>query len=488
MLAMRQLTAPRLKITTEEMRQAIESEYGDRVKARLIAVESSAVAKEVHAKALANPESFPDLSFKHSKDASVASAKGVIPPIRRYANDANFEEIAFSLKPGQISKIIPVGNMFYILKCEEILQGKKLTGPELAAVEKQLGERMKEQKMRTVAADMFKEMQTAAKVENIMNNPARAKEFPGVAAMVNGKPITMLQLGEECLARHGKEVLDGEINRRLLMQELTRSQKTVQKPDLDAEIARAAEMYGYLDKDNKTPDVNRWLNDVTKGDKSAVELYVRDAVWPTVALKKLTGDVKITDEDLKKGFESNYGEKVEILAIVLHDQRQAHKVWENARNNPTESYFAMLAEQYSVEQVSRGNGGKVPPIRKHSGQGEIETIAFQMKPGDLSPVVAVGNQFIIMRCQGRTKPMNVNFAQVRNEIYKDLEEQKSRLAMTQKFDELKEAAQIDNFLAGTTQTGRRGSNVRPASATSDAPARTTASPPAKAGATDNRTR
>lgn len=469
MLAMRQLTAQKLTISKEELRQAFESEYGPRVRARLIATDLEAKAKEAHAKAVADPESFPALSKQYSRDAAIGSANGVVPPIRRHMNDKKFEEVAFALKPGQISNVVQVGDMYYIIKCEDIQPAVVIAGPDLPAVEKQLAERMKEHKLRTVAGDMFKEMQTRAKVENIMNNSARAKEFPGVAALVNGKPITLLQLGEECLARHGKEVLDGEINRRLLMQELTRKQKSVAQTDLDAEVARAAEMYGYIAADKKTPDVERWLNEVTKGDKSAVELYVRDAVWPTVALKKLVGDVKITDEDLKKGYESNYGEKVEVLAIVLHDQRQAHKVWEYARNNPNESFFAQLAEQYSVEPVSKSAGGKVPPIRKHSGQGELETVAFQLKPGELSPVIAAGNQFIIMRCQGRTPATKVSFAQVRDEIFKDLEEQKSRVAMTQKFDDLKEAAQVDNFLAGTTQMGRKTGMVRPASATADSP-------------------
>ena len=44
--------------------------------------------------------------------------------------------------------------------------------------------------------------------------------MPGVAATINGGQIAMKQLADECVARHGKDVLEGEINRRLLDQEL----------------------------------------------------------------------------------------------------------------------------------------------------------------------------------------------------------------------------------------------------------------------------
>ena len=60
---------------------------------------------------------------------------------------------------------------------------------------------------------------------------------------------------------------------------------------------------------------------------------------------------------------------------------QAQKVWDLARNNPTDAFFAELAQQYSVEPASRGNGGKVPPIRRYGGSPLIEEEAFKLKAG-----------------------------------------------------------------------------------------------------------
>ena len=77
-------------------------------------------------------------------------------------------------------------------------------------------------------------------------------------------------------------------------------------------------------------------------------MYRNDVVWPSVALKKLVGDkVEVTEEDLRKGYEANYGPRVRCLAIVLDNQRRAQQVFEMARKNNTAEYFGELAAQYS---------------------------------------------------------------------------------------------------------------------------------------------
>ena len=235
-------------------------------------------------------------------------------------------------------------------------------------------EKIKENKLRISAGEFFEKQKKEAKIELA---PGRTRQeqttklqqqMPGVAAIVNGKQLTLAQLADECITRHGSDVLDGEINRKILQQELNRKRAgRSTDPDIDAEVDRAADAYGFVKADGK-PDVEKWLKSVTEQPGATVDLYVRDAVWPSVALKKLVGSkVDVTDEDLRKGFESNYGERVEVQAIVFSDHAAGQKVWDLARNNNTEPFFSELAQQYSIEPSSRSNGGKVPPIRRYGG-------------------------------------------------------------------------------------------------------------------------
>jgi parvulin-like peptidyl-prolyl isomerase len=468
-LALRRLVNDRTQVTREELEKAWESEFGPRVEARLIVVNTREKADQLQKQAAADPKSFGELAKNHSEDKPSASARGVIPPIRKHVGDPNLEQAAFILKDGEVSQVIPVGEQFVILKCEKQLKATFVAPQYKQQAEETLVERVRDQKLREAAADLFKHLQDHAQIVNVYNNPQLQQQMPGVAATINGRKLTMQQLAEECIARYGVEVLQGEVNRKVLLQELKRRRLAVTQQDLDGEIARAADSFGYV-KQDMTPDVERWLQEMTNsGDAQAIDIYVRDAVWPSAALKKLVGgDVQVTDEDLKKGFESNFGERVEVLAIVLGDQRQAQTVWEMARDNPTDQFFGQLAKQYSIEPVSQANGGVVPPIRRHGGQPALEVEAFRLKTGDLSAIVNIGGKSIIMRCLGRTEPTVTDFNVVRDEIFKDIHEKKLRLAMADQFDRLVEAAQIDNYLTGSSQIGKRVAGT--AAVPSDAPA------------------
>jgi parvulin-like peptidyl-prolyl isomerase len=459
MIALRHIAAAQIDVTPEELRKAFDSEFGPKVKARLIATDNQQKAAEARQAAAAAPAQFGEVSKKYSSDPGVASAYGVIPPIRKNLGDANLEKVAFSLQPGQISPVVNVANMYYVILCEEHLPQQHLTSQQMAEQQGRLKEKIKENKLRVAAGEFFDKVHKQAQIVNVFNNAELSKKMPGVAATVNGRQIPLENLAAECITRHGQEVLDGEINRKILQQELSRKRVVVEQADIDAEIVRAADSYGYHAADGK-PDVNKWLKSVTEVPGATVDLYVRDAVWPSCALKKLVGTkVEVTDEDLKRGFESNYGERVEVQAIVLSDHRQAQKVWEQARNNLSESFFGELAQQYSIEPSSRSNKGKVPPIRRHSGSPLLEEEAFKCKAGDISGIIAVDDQFIILRCQGRTRPIQVDFNSVKGELHKDILEKKMRALMTREFDRLKDVAQVDNFLAGTSQSG----GARPAS-------------------------
>ena len=187
---------------------------------------------------------------------------------------------------------------------------------------------------------------------------------------------------------------------------------------------------------------------------------MRDSVWPSVALKKLTGDsIQIREQDLQKGFDANYGQRVRCRAIVLHNMRKAMEVWGKARQNPSMEYFGELATEYSIEPTSKSLHGEVPPIRRHGGQPQLEEVAFALQENELSEVIQVGNRFIIIKCEGRTKPIDVRREDVEEILRLDITEKKLRLAMAEKFEQIRSVAQIDNYLAGTSQAGTRGSEA-----------------------------
>ncbi|HTQ38337.1 MAG TPA: peptidylprolyl isomerase [Pirellulales bacterium] len=449
-LALRRLAAERIQPTPQELDDAYDAEFGVAVKARIIVLDNADKARDVQAKAAANPGDFEMLARKYSIDGNSASLGGLIQPIRRHIGDPNVEKAAFGMKEGDISPVVPVHNQFVILKCEGQTEP---SGFQKEQVRGRLEEFVRDRKLRTVAAEVFKKLQDESQVVNVYNDPVKRAQMPGVAATINGKAITIRELSEACIDRHGEQVLEVMIHRKLLEQELKRKHMTVTQQELDAEVARAALAAGKLKRDGK-PDVDAWLKMITD-EGMPMDKYLHDAVWPSAALKLIAGDVPVTDEDIERGYKSNYGSKAQVRAIVLDTQRRAQEVWQKARDNPSVDFFGKLAEQYSIEPASRANEGRVPPIRQFSGQPELEKEAFKLKPGEISGIVQVGDKFVIMYMEGFTKSVQVSKDEVKNLIYEDVHEKKMRLKMTGEFDRLKEEARIDNYLAGTSQSPQR---------------------------------
>ena len=456
MIALRRLARAGIEPTPEEITKAFDNQFGPAVKARIIVVRSPAEAEKLRAQVLAAPDDFGALARQHSIDVGSASANGWVQPVRRHSGEPQFEAAVFGLEPGGISTVVQVADQFIIIKCEGHLPAAEV---KLDDVRPRLAEELRERKSRAASSDVFRQLQDAAIVENIFNDPAKSAAQPGVAALVNGQPIAIDQVRDECLERHGNDVLEILVTRTILQQALEREKRQVSQAEVDAEITTAAERLGFRKPDGSA-DTAAWIERVTREQKLPVRHYVEDIVQPTVALKKLVGQVAVTQEDLDKAFAATFGPRARCRVIILDNQRRAQEVWQLARQSPTVERLGELAEQYSVDPASRALRGEVPPIQRHGGQPALEREAFSLKPGELSGVLQVADRFIVLFCEGFTAPAEVKFAEVRDELYDDIFEKKQRIEMARFFSHLREGATIDNFLAGTSQSPKPGGPAR----------------------------
>ncbi len=453
MLALRSLARDKATVSQSDIDKAYQAEFGTKIQVRMLAVSDEKKARDLWQQAKAKPDSFKTIAKQHSEDPASASVEGLLPPIRRLGVDDPIEKVAFTLQPNQISDVFSVANMFITLQCVRHI-GANLPSPQqIAEIQKGIRQELEDVKLRELAETIFATLREQSSVVKILGNPELERQYPGVAAMINREPIPLATLEAECIKRFGPKVLDGAIHRRLLEGALESIGAKVEQADIDQEIARAAVYYGMVHNDGR-PNIEAWFKEVLKEDGSSIELYVSDVVWPTVALKKMiAGKVTVTEQDLQKGFESNYGPRAEVLAIVCSNQRTAQEVWQMARDNPTEQFFGELASQYSVEPSSRSNFGKIPPLRRHSGQPILEEAAFKMQPGELSGIIEAGGQYVVLRSQGKTTSVVAELSAVRTELTKDILEKKQRLAMEKHLESLLSAAQIDNFLVPKSQLG-----------------------------------
>ncbi|MEQ9409293.1 MAG: SurA N-terminal domain-containing protein [Fuerstiella sp.] len=293
---------------------------------------------------------------------------------------------------------------------------------------------------------------------------ARVEAQGKPVSRVNGQAISYDELANECIERHGKEVLESLINRTLIQQSCSEAGVTVSAAEVNQEIVRISKKFGLAqDQWEKMLLAERGLTPIQ---------YRRDVIWPMLALRKLAGkEVQITREQLFEAYEDTYGPRAKVRMMVLDNLRRATEIWEKVKEKPEE--FENYARDYSVEPNSRALGGTVPPIRRYSGaHEEIRKAAFKMTtPGEMSGIIQTDvNQYVILKFEGKTDPVPHEREHVEATLVEELREREVQTLVAETFEKLKKTARIDNYLTGethqpvqqTSSTAVPGTGVTPA--------------------------
>jgi parvulin-like peptidyl-prolyl isomerase len=288
-------------------------------------------------------------------------------------------------------------------------------------------------------------------------------------AIVNGEVITRQQVADETIARHGKEILDILIARRLIDQELKKRKLEITNAEIDAEIDSVAHRMAGIGRE-------AWLRTLDKERGISPLQYSRDIIYPTIALRKLaTPRVVVTDEDMKDAYEANFGARLYARIITADREREAIEIWEELKKNP--GGFETLAKEKSKDSATRGLGGLLSePIARHAFPRPVSDSAFlqlvdgdpndkdpahKPKDGDISGVIQVnqGSWVIIRRERLEPdRPYDTKDQVLRAQLNGQMFDAKIKDEMTKVFNLLMTDAEIDNRLSGKVQMAREQSD------------------------------
>jgi len=136
-------------------------------------------------------------------------------------------------------------------------------------------------------------------------NVQQADTGPAVVATVNGQPISLAELAQHCIARHGEELLENMVNRTLLLQACQARNIEITKKDVDDEIARTASKFGL-----SVPAFLKLLQDERN---ITPEFYATDIVWHMLSLRALSKDtIKVSPQEIDLAFQREFGPKVQV--------------------------------------------------------------------------------------------------------------------------------------------------------------------------------
>ncbi len=204
-------------------------------------------------------------------------------------------------------------------------------------------------------------------------------------AMVNGQAITQEQVADILMKDpQAKQAVAELIIEQLLDAKAKELKVTVTPEEVDTELADAAESAGGMEQ---------FLEMVKSRGLSEEDLKKtirNNLLWEKIA----TNDVKLTDADVKKWFETNRmfldePAKADISIIVTRSKKEADSVLAKLKQGAD---FATTAQQ-SSEDPSAKQGGALGSQSLYQLPPEIAKAVMKMSPGSLSQVIEVKPQY-----------------------------------------------------------------------------------------------
>lgn len=288
-----------------------------------------------------------------------------------------------------------------------------------------------------------------------LNAPKKAPSERRVAR-VGKESITEDVLARECIARHGKEVLEDLINRVVIQQACEAEGITITQAEVEQEIINIAKRFNL--------DPVEWQKMLQAERGISPEQYRMSVIFPMLALRKLAAapaQDELSEEELQKEFERQYGERAKVRMIMVENLRRAQECWTKCKRDPES--FDKLAQEYSIDPNSASLGGTIPPIPHHSGNETVEKEAFKLKPGEISGLIELAaGKYVILKSEGKTEPVVSKLDDVRDQLVDELKERKVQENIAKVFAKIKENTPVHNLLTNA-MSGPDQQSVNPAS-------------------------
>src|SRR5262249_10972198 len=169
--------------------------------------------------------------------------------------------------------------------------------------------------------------------------PAAPSDYTSrvVAYVSNNQPVTRQDLGEYLIARHGADKLPLLVNRKLVDHACRQRGIDITPIEIDAALANELKEMRL--------DQASFVKTVLPRYKKNLFEWKEDVIRPRLQMSRLCADrIQVADEDVRKAFESVYGEKVECRMILWPPGQEKAAMEEYTRLRDSETAFADKAK------------------------------------------------------------------------------------------------------------------------------------------------
>ena len=453
-LMLGKLCRTRNHVTEEDIHNAFEARYGEKIECRIIEWTDQKEAEAAYAKVRDNEAEFSNQA-KHQKIGPLAATGGKIKPINRHlaatnpafadraAND-RLEAEAFRLQPGEVSNLLHTPDGYLVLKCDRRIPADTAINP--SAVRDDIVKQVTERKTLDEIPKIVKELREKAHPRPVVGDTptSRTAFTPGcsrgrVVAYVFDEPVTREDLGEYLITRYGAESLELLVNKRIIEEACKAKGIVVDAGEMEAALLeKVAAMGGNRKAFDKALQDNH----------TSLEQYKEDVLRPQLQLGKLSADkVKVSDEDLKKAHAAYYGEKIECRLIIWPKEERKYAMQEYAEIRDKEETFANKAAHQASHDLAAHDGhlmdgANIRLIGRYTlGNPDLERELFSLNPGEVSKLVETPEGIVVMKCDRRVPPDgSVSLESVRSRLEKEVTERMTQIQMPLVFADLRKTA------------------------------------------------
>ncbi|MDX2079397.1 MAG: peptidyl-prolyl cis-trans isomerase [Terrimicrobiaceae bacterium] len=315
---------------------------------------------------------------------------------------------------------------------------------------------------------------TLAAVRPAQLRAQQAEVVDGVAAIVNNDVITISQVRELIGARERslREVYSGSD----LVEKVKEMRLAALKDLIDRQLI-LQEFRKMQEKGANIPDhvvedrVQQIIREEFGGDRAAFvrtlqaqgytvtrfrEVEREKIIVQAMRQSKVNDEFVISPTQIQAYYNKNKAaysipEQIKLRMIVL---RQAgvedvpgagdkEQIAEEIRQKlVTGAEFDRMAQMYSDDESTRDVGGDWGWIERNTLNEQLSSVAFSLRPGQVSPVIRLGDSFYIMLVEAKKNASIKPISEVRDEIERNLIQQERMRAQQRWLDTLRQKAYI----------------------------------------------
>jgi parvulin-like peptidyl-prolyl isomerase len=257
-----------------------------------------------------------------------------------------------------------------------------------------------------------------------------------VAAMVNGEPVTVVELQRMLADPVTRQQLQQELgvnesgskesdfltrlalrkltSRRLILQEARRQRIIVPEQEIDQAVLALRRRFTDIES------FGIWFKERGLDERSLFD-FMRDEMLISRVSAALVEGVRVSDEQVQEYYNAHREDlkkagDVRLRIIAVRDKEAAEKIFAALQQGKS---FDRLARERSKGRRA-AHGGDTGWVDPGTLQPPLKEAVAALKPGEASRPLQRGEEFLIVGMMGRRSPRTKSLAEARQEIERRL--------------------------------------------------------------------